>query len=84
MDAHAALHTQHVSIHPSGEQCEAVGPTWWLMCSDAMGSAAAPEVAGALSRSALLMLCARATGSSTSAADDVGGTDAGLCAAGAV
>ena len=37
----------------------------------------AGESAGALSRSALLMLCARAIGS-TSAADDVGGTEAGL------
>ncbi len=55
------------------------GCTWWLMCRDAMGSTAAPEGAGALTRSALLTLCARAMGSA-SAADDVGDADAGLCA----
>ncbi len=44
-----------------------------------MGNAAAPEGAGALTRSALLTLYARAMGSA-SAADDVGDADAGLCA----
>jgi len=45
-----------------------------------MGSDAAAELVGAVNKSALLILCERATGS-MSAADDVGGTEAGLSAA---
>ena len=45
-----------------------------------MGSAAVDAAAGALSKSALLMLCARTIGSVPAAHED-GGTDAGLSAA---